>query len=65
MVFIKLTAQAKHTCKHSEYGIQANDLAVALAEAETENPEDVGIEPHRTRYAKLSNIPYVMRHSVV
>ena len=40
-------------------------LWLSLADTETENPEDVGIEPHRTRYAKLSNIPSVMRHSVV
>ena len=36
MVFIKLTAQLKHTCKHSKYGIQASDLDAAEAEAETE-----------------------------
>ena len=31
MIFIKLTAQVKHTYKHSKYGFQANDLAVAVA----------------------------------
>ena len=37
MLFIKVTAQEKHTWKHSKYGIQANDLALReLAEAETE-----------------------------
>ena len=34
MVFIKLTAQEKHTWNDSKYGIQANDIA--MAEAETE-----------------------------
>ena len=38
MFFMKLTEQEKHIYKHSKYGIQVNDLAMAESgtEAETE-----------------------------
>ena len=63
MVFIKLTAQEKHTWKHSKYVIQAYDLATAESDWDWENPSKyLFLMVVRTRHRK--NTPYLGIHPI-